>query len=367
MTQDVKDIQAGFIQSGADELSLGSAYKDFDAQSAMTQIAMGSSTFWSYVRTLVHSTQNSDKLNASNIAKKADIVFNATIVIRNNLPLEYEAQANASINEDEENDDIYDDYYDSLFQTAASVVESWFGIAKHVYDGINPKLSEIEPIYNSLPKRMPTHVTVFGQIVDKEGRSVSLTLTEQSDLAAVYKGTAYALGFYDWTTELTGDIDLDKHMKRKYRWAQDLGVGRVFEKNPGTRNKADKKEIEKLKPIVLKDIDEMLELDLDTYFTIPIKKVELITTKRGDLQLRFSGERPDANGNAVLANDFKDALYIYQGRNDYDNFIEWINKEYNVSLSDNPSYTFEKPIVLMSMKKSTASGGVYYPEIKIPS
>ena len=157
-----------------------------------------------------------------------DVIYNVVIVVRDN-PALYKTAS------DEELTAINQ----KLFATAAERVWLWYRTAVDVWEG------KEEPTVQTLKHQMPDrpgapNVTIYGSIMDKAGRTISLTVTDQSQPDTIYKFIRQQMWLYDYATKVSLGVDFNGFAKTPYR---QIAVGDDIKSNkPKKAPKATKEE-----------------------------------------------------------------------------------------------------------------------------
>lgn len=185
--------------------------------------------------------ENLDGDELTDINKQGDIVYNVITVVRNNP-----AFLSTALDENE-----YNDRLNTLYTIAAQCFQTWKLIAQDVYYGYEPAFDEMPSIdYEALPPRAGApNISVFGTIIDNEGRSISLTITDKSIPQEVYVKLKYTFGLYDLITEMSHGIDLNQYNTVPYRYTTDLSQKRNSKRKTAKRTSKRKKAEPKLHEI----------------------------------------------------------------------------------------------------------------------
>lgn len=147
--------------------------------------------------------------------KPFEIVYKVIIVIRDNPLLLEQATDSEGI----------DAYHRTIYGAAKERVRLWYAAAIATYMGLtfddidfnDPRMGGIKPTI-ALPRKTgsPT-ITVFGDVVDSDGRTHNMTVTDQTRPEHVLNRIQYATWLWDEVTKIGHEVDMNQWGKMPYR------------------------------------------------------------------------------------------------------------------------------------------------------
>jgi hypothetical protein len=333
------------------------------------------------------------KSDATDNGKEYDVVFDFIVVVRSQFT-------------ERLYDEDLSDYYNQLYAAAEGTVSLWLGAAIDWYEGVDSETLESragETLFYELPSTSgPPHITCFGNVVDKNGRFISLTVTSKSTPRDVYLQFAEFTKLYDRITEIAGGKDFSQFGNKAYR--QTTIIGSVA-KSTAKLEKAEKPQgaaSDKAKPsmpsapsapsakssvnlnvsesqasldtqashtmpepsgpVVCEKFSDVLALPYDTRFIMPVTSASLSETKKGDKILTFWGQVDGVN-ELEPDSQRKDGVFVYGNRPGFDTLINKINEVLapETIRVNEPIFVNPKSFKIIATKKT--GKGVWYADV----
>ena len=337
-----------------------------------------------------------------------DAVFKAIIVVRENPLLRDQAVTPEELAI----------YYQHLYGAANEVVRMWYALAILVWEGIlwenidwnDPRMAGLKTSI-FLPQKMgaPT-VTVFGDMVDSEGRSHSVTVTDQTLPEQVMVRMGYTTWLWDEVSKLSHNHDFNKGGKLPYRntakgkkptrlkkpkgnkptttrttRASSQGnssssTTRVIKpKTPNAKaanNDAAKSNGAETKKRVVKmprpkaqsaifcnTLAEVRDLDPKSIFDMRVSQIRREPTRTGKTGLYFYGYAESDDGS--LSVDTSDRIWVIDDTDDYKKLMSVIEEhEPSFAEGDEASLDITDNVVLQARKIIAANKTAFYRNLK---
>lgn len=264
-----------------------------------------------------------------------------------------------------------------LYAAANETFQKWYRVAISVWNGEPIPENDTGFWLRSIqlePRVGASHVTIFGNIVDKDGRYISLTVTDQSDMATVVRDTTYEMWFYNEVSELTGhDLSpfginpnnirkttaVDYEMRKSTRFETPKSNNSLPSPASNTTDEVN------TEAIVCETISELRALDKNTFFSIKVGRVVWIAPKEKDAgMIVLNGFSLDSSNKPVL--ETKENLFMHGNRNGFDLLIgDFAKLPDSTPLVVGEERKFETPITVMGIKRIGASGKAFYDKLRI--
>jgi hypothetical protein len=231
-----------------------------------------------------------------------------------------------------------DDYYREFYKLPENLFDLWIASAIAFYE---KDYSALESFMFNCPFVVTSEpiLTIWGHIVDRYGRYLSLTLTEQSSVDHIVRHLQNVDGFYDYQNN--GRIDLNIFGENNYRYKT---VVLNDEKSPKKSFVDDK--------IVCRTITELNNIPVNTSFTLLLSGY-----KKEAKSLRLYGFVQDLSRDLMAVDN--DPVYGY--------FSQPANVKLFKQLEKTGSDRFspDDNIWVNGVKVLSSSGNVMYERLKL--
>lgn len=310
-----------------------------------------------------------------------EIVYNLVIVVRDNPALYNGATLEERIAVNQK-----------LFATAAERVWLWYRTAVDIWEG------QEEPTVKELKHHMPDrpgapNITIFGNIMDKAGRYLSMTVTDQSNPEDLYRFARQSLWLYDYATQVSFGVEMNNEGKMPYRNTTagdgikgspkakkaakksepkedpEVPLGSVAAAGRGAPPKPRKANSPKVNaPVVCEFFAELRALEPGQQFKLTLSSVTIKKSSKGTEDvLNFFGFFEGLRGEKEI--DDKDNAYIYSNRQSFKDVVAKL-KEWGISQEQlEEGYTFgsdtEVWLIGDKLASSRGTGSAYYDNLTI--
>lgn len=135
--------------------------------------------------------------------ERPDIIFAVSVILR------FDANYWKSLEEEPE---VYLENLKTIYQYLQERIGLWFAVACDIYDGfMEPEEGDERLRVTEIPARLgESTISVYGTMVDPKGRSVTVTLTENTTPETLYGKAVTGLELYESiTTTLAGGEDMN--------------------------------------------------------------------------------------------------------------------------------------------------------------
>lgn len=305
-----------------------------------------------------------------------EIVYNLVIVVRDNPALYNGAtlEQRVAINQ-------------KLFATAAERIWFWYRTAVDIWEGKEePTITEFKHLMPDRPGA--PNITIFGNVMDKAGRYLSMTVTDQSNPEDLYRFARQSLWLYDYATQVSFNVDFNNEGKMPYRNTsagenikgspkakkvpkkeEDVPLGSVAAAGKGAPPKPRKANSPKVNaPVVCEFFAELRALEPGQQFKLALSRVAIKKSSKGTEDvLNFFGFYEGLRGEKVY--DDKDNAYIYSNRQSFKDVVNKL-KEWKISqqqLEDGYLFASNQEVWLIGNKlaSSHGTGSAYYDNLAI--
>lgn len=301
-----------------------------------------------------------------------DIIYEVFIIVRRNETLFEQMKADFPV-------DYTTKYFDTVYSEVNNRVNGWMDLATRTWMGGNAfELTEQEKTLLSLPPSIPAEdgaatITIWGSIMDSEGRMINLTVTDQTIFSEVLAEIPYMIGVYDAVTDISYGEDLTPYGNPKVRKTTAVGAEMTKRKAPAKSNpkkpgdpKSDSKKSSyksAAPPVACEYMSEVRSLENGTTFTLKVGRAAVISPKTGSKLLTFNGFAKNAENKPNL--DVSASVFIHDNRAGYGSVIEAL-ESMGVTLDVGQNHVFETPITIQAKKMVSANGASsYYVDVKI--
>lgn len=279
-----------------------------------------------------------------------DVVYDVVIVVRNSPDLFAHGKE-----------------IENLYATARERIWLWTEVAKDIW------LGEIDDHDIVLERHLPPkvgapYITIFGTVIDQEGRAFSLTITDQTNVDRLYEMIRYQLEYVDYVSMLSNGVNMNKNGAKKHRYTTVVKKSKRKATAPKSKVSNSKKPVTKKanaaksKPKIASKaqsksetvqcefIECVRDLEGGTQFTIPVHAALL----NKDM-VSFVCYTTDAKNFKVPDN--KNTIYFYADNTDksYDNLVEQLG-------DDADEIPIESTLLLRATKLISKNGNSYYIE-----
>lgn len=293
---------------------------------------------FSQVRNLGYAREGSENF---------DIVFKVVIVTRLNNQLFYRATTN------EERQQVLID----LVNTTAERVYMWYQIAVDIFEGYaepsDPQI--LEANFGSSRRIGPNAVSVFGEVINEEnGWNYSMTLTDQTDISAIYQAIPFISGLYEQITtfQYTPDgnpVDMNEYGDLPYRYTSAVNMASKAKRRKAksakkpTKPSAAKKQKDEEKTVpdiyVCNTDTDLNAVPVGKEFVFRISSIHYKFNKRSkEGKVSFAGYSIDAENNLAPSSDQK--IFLYETRGSYDELVREINRLYGFDIGEEQQQVF---------------------------
>lgn len=233
----------------------------------------------------------------------------------------------------------------------------WYECAVRVWNG-NPSADELNETTFPLPPRTGSaNITVFGVMLDRQGRHFSVTVTDQTNYDDIVALIPYQIGMYDAVTKISGDVDLSPYGNMKYRKTTSVkheqkswGGNRSNNRSYGNNNRSSAPQ----EPVShCANTSELKNAPVDQPVTFDVYKLSLSAKPDGTNVLNLYGKGADGN------TDNDTGMFVYSNRSWYPALMNNLTK--SVPEMANPgTKEFDSPLKFVVTKRATQKGSFYY-------
>lgn len=313
-----------------------------------------------------------DGNNAAAKYGQYDIMYEVFIIVRRNQEL-------FDLLVDRSDVDSAKVYLDRVYSVANDRVNLWMELATRTWRGgeafiLNEQeQSELSKQPEFPPASGSATVTVWGGIVDQQGRMMTLTITDQTVGIEALSEIPYTIGLYDAVTAISYGDDLSPYGNPVVRKTTVVSAEVTSRKAPPKAkatlpgvptpksNPSPFPPVPKIKDTVhCEKVSDLRNLNSGR-FTIEIGGVSLYLMKNGSKLLNFHGFTDGATG---LKLD-KNSVFVYDNRKEFPAIVEALTN-LGVQLNETDSdHTFETPIRISGQKMLSANNKAFYVDVKI--
>lgn len=329
--------EADFTLNKSDPLLFDLAYAESTSSTSMR-------------RYLGYTSPNSEKGDG-----EYDVIYEVTCTVRNT-----EGQDEKEIIE--------------LYAAANETMQKWYRIATSVWNGEGyPPENDLgfwERQTQLLRRVGANHVTVWGNIVDKEGRFVGLTITDQTNMKDAVGNVIYQLWLYDETTAFAGNgTDLSpfginpNNIRKTTAVDAELRRGTRFDK-PNYQPANQQSAPTNTTVVECETIAELRGLDNQTYFKLKVGRIAWLPAKSADDRgmVIMNGYSANAQGDYTLETNSN--IFMHGNRNGFE-LLTGDFAKLNVGIAEGGEVSLEKPMWATGIKRIGNTGRAYYEKVRL--
>lgn len=226
------------------------------------------------------------------------------------------------------------------------------------------------------PRVGAANVTVFGNIVDKEGRFISLTLTDQSNMESVVQHMPYTMWYYNEVSELCGGdlsafgvspnnvrktttVDVEMRQNTRFSKSNGLAATNVGNKGLPAPQAASNEEV-----VVCETISDLRALPAASLFEIKIGRAVWVAPRNAEDSgmIVLNGYSLDASSKPVL--ETKENIFMHGNRNGFDLLIaDFAKLNYPIEAGD--EIKPEEPVTITGIKRIGSTGKAFYDKLRV--
>lgn len=306
------------------------------------------------------------------------VMYEVFIIVRRNQ--DFFNQLHSDIGS---NGDPVSEYLNRVYSVANDRVNLWLNLATRTWRGYEGfDMSDDERVelckHPTIPASSgPATVTVWGSIVDQQGRMMTLTVTDQTIGIDALAEIPYAIGLYDAVTQISHDEDLNPYgnpvVRKTTVMSTEVSGRKAPSKSkptvPGTPPVKSKSNIPfpktspKEPPIHCAKMSDLRNIEKGA-FTLDVGRATLTTSKKGSKTLNFYGYTEGATG---ITLDTNGSVYVYEDRPEFEGCLQMLKNAGYPATDEGSIHNFNKPILISGQKLISAQGTAFYADVEIKS